>query len=372
MKGYKMKRYLMFFALVAAATVRAVDETTQWWDVPPTNTLGEVMADVGIAAASDVAQALATANAANARSSSNATTIAVWETYWGGSNVVFEVTNYNATVAGLVPRLRIRELQTNGWSTVFDIADWYDAAGSNTMSIVAASGAVIRADCFASSAPRAWGSVTSAGVSNAAPDTVWMTAPSTVFAGGLEFQRVAVGDGAICVLTANGANAYTAGSDGTFRFQDFGGTNYFGFAKGDSYTLGANASAINVSDGLVELRYDVAMVAGTVPIIYWRYDLTETNTWTRLNNSDGSAASGAPYAVSWVEDAQGLVATLNCGATPSGFFYAETEEAASAIFETNMRAYLGGGIACTNTATGVVGSVVPEYDGTNVVWRWRP
>ena len=74
-----------------------------------------------------------------------------------------------------------------------------------------------------------------------------------------EYQRVAVGAGAICVLTDNGAVAHTVGEAGTFRFQDEGGTNYFGFAKSDSYTIGCSTDGITVSGNLVTLRYDVIM-----------------------------------------------------------------------------------------------------------------
>lgn len=294
----------------------------------------------------------------NADGTNLAAQVSLWEYYWSGSNVVFEVTNYYGNTSGEIPRLRIKEYRDNTWRTVYDVADWHAAVESNIVATAA--------EKFA---PRAWGSVTSAGVANNASGTVWHTAPSSVFAGGMEFQRVAVGTGAICVLADNGAPAYTAGSDGTFRFQDFGGTNYFGFSKTDSYTLGCATDGITKDGGLVTLRYDVIMAGGTVPIVYWREDL-QTGEWVQLNNPDGSAVSGAPYTVTWVESGGSYYAAINCGDNPSGYFYAETFIQGMATFETNMRAYLNGGIACTNSATGAIGVIRPVFNGSTVTWQW--
>ena len=155
----------------------------------------------------------------------------LWEGYWGGTNVVFEVTNYYNATSGELPRLRIRELRGGVWTNVWDEVDKFNVCEAGILAHVAASNSALLAEVREGFAPKEWGAYTDKGTTNVIGNSVWMTSPETYFAGGTEYQRVAVGDGAICVLVRNGADVYTAGEAGTFRFQDAGGTNYFGFAK---------------------------------------------------------------------------------------------------------------------------------------------
>lgn len=299
-----------------------------------------------------------------------------WEGYWSGTNVILEVTNYYGGTSGELPRLRIKELREGAWQTVWDEADKFAVCETQIVAIVAASNAACRAGCaadlaagLAGRAPLAWGTVTDKGSPNVVGNSVWMTAPETYFAGGTEYQRVAVGSGTICVLVDNGAGTYTAGEEGTFRFQDAGGTNYFGFAKSDSYTLGCRTDGITVSGTLVTLRYDVIMGGTDVPIVYFRQSLS-SGEWVQLNNADGTAAQGAPYTATWYTSGGSHYAAINCGAGASGFFKAETSVAGDVVFETNMKARLDGGIECLNTATGVKGVIRPTFDGSAVNWNW--
>lgn len=299
-----------------------------------------------------------------------------WEGYWGGTNVIFEVTNYYGNTSGEFPRLRIKELREGAWQTVWDEETKFGQSESNILVQVAASNRVCRETCaadlaagLADRAPRAWGTMTDKGSTNVVGNSVWMTAPETYFAGGTEYQRVAVGSGAICVLTDNGAGAFTAGEAGTFRFQDEGGTNFFGFAKSDSYTIGCKTDGITVDGTLVTLRYDVIMGGTDVPIVYWRLALN-SGEWVQLNNADGTATAGAPYTVTWYTSGGSYYAAINCGSNASGFFKAETSVAGDVVFETNMKVRLGGGIECENTATGVMGVIRPTYNGSAVSWTW--
>ena len=299
-----------------------------------------------------------------------------WEGYWSGTNVIFEVTNYYGNTSGELPRLRVKEFREGEWRTVWDEANKFEQSESNIIAHVAASNRVCREACaadlaagLADRAPRAWGTMTDKGSTNVVGNSVWMTAPETYFAGGTEYQRVAVGSGAICVLTDNGAGAYTAGEAGTFRFQDEGGTNFFGFAKSDSYTIGCKTDGITVEGTLVTLRYDVIMGGTDVPIVYWRLALN-SGEWVQLNNADGTACAGAPYTVTWYTSGGSYYAAINCGNNASGFFKAETSVAGEVVFETNMKVRLGGGIECENTQTGVMGVIRPSYNGSSVNWTW--
>ena len=296
-----------------------------------------------------------------------------WEGYWDGTNVIFEVTNYYGNTSGEIPRLRIKELREGAWQTVWDEANKFQVCETNIMSNVVAyvTGEVGGVKQYAAEnfAPMAWGTVTDKGTTNVVGNSVWMTAPETYFAGGTEYQRVAVGSGSICVLTDNGALAKTTGEPGTFRFQDEGGTNYFGFAKSDSYTIGCNTDGIAVEGTLVTLRYDVIMGGGDVPIVYWRQSLT-SGEWVQLNNADGTATQGAPYTVTWYTSGGSYYAAINCGANASGFFKAETSVAGDVVFETNMKMRVDGGLECPNTATGVMGVIRPTFNGSTVIWNW--
>ena len=305
--------------------------------------------------------------------SSLANIVNSWEGYWGGTNVIFEVTNYYGNVSGQLPRLRVKELRDSVWQTVWDEANKFEVCETNILTNVEQRvGTAIRdLKDYASEnfAPKAWGTMTDKGTTNVVGNSVWMTSPETYFAGGTEYQRVAVGSGAVCVLVDNGANTYTAGEAGTFRFQDEGGTNFFGFAKSDSYTIGCRTDDIAVDGNLVTLRYDVIMGGTDVPVVYWRLSLG-SGEWTQLNNSDGTAASGAPYTVTWYQSNGSYYAAINCGSNPSGFFKAETSVAGDVVFETNMKARLGGGIECLNTQSGVTGVIRPTYNGSTVTWSW--
>ena len=296
-------------------------------------------------------------------------TVSRWETYWGGSNVVFEVTNYFGNTTGTLPRLRIREHRDGAWTNVWDEVDKFNVCESQLVARVSASNEALRVELREDFAPRAWGALTDKGSTNVVGNSVWMTSPETYFAGGTEYQRVAVGAGAVCVLVDNGALSRTTGQPGTFRFQDDGGTNYFGFAKTDSYTIGCRTDGISVEGNLVTLRYDVIMGGTDVPIVYYRQSLA-SGDWVLLNNPDGTAADGAPYSVTWYQSGGSYYAAINCGSNASGFFKAETSVAGDVVWETNMRARLGGGIECTNTATHTTGVIRPSYNGSTVTWSW--
>lgn len=298
-----------------------------------------------------------------------ASIVNLWEGYWGGTNVIFEVTNYYGNTSGEIPRLRVKELREGTWHTVWDEADKFDVCYTSILWQVAHSNAAVLEAVADGYAPKAWGCYTDKGGTNVVGNSVWHTAPQTYFAGGMEYQRVAVGAGSVCVLVERGASAYTAGEAGTFRFQDEGGTNYFGFAKSDSFTIGCKTDGITVDGNLVTLRYDVIMGGEDVPIVYWRAALG-TGSWTQLNNTDGTAADGAPYTVTWYQSGGSYYAAINCGSNPSGFFTAETSVMGDVVFETNMKMRMDGGIVCTNTATGVNGVIRPTYNGSTVNWTW--
>lgn len=270
--------------------------------------------------------------------------VQTWESFLDGSNVVFSITNYlSGAYSAETAKLRILEMRDGEYVEVYnsrtEITNHLETAKAEITSAMD--------EALEVKADKAWGKYTSAG-GEAPSNTVYMTAPNTVFAGGMEYQRVAVGEGSVCVLVTKGAPVWTQGDEGVFKFQDDGGTNYFGFAKTDSYTVGADTDGISVANDIVTLTYNVTMSG--VPVIWYAPNIdTQPIAWEQLNLPDGTAVAGASKAVSWEAspDAGTEVCYINCSES-RGFFKATIEVAGSAKFLTNMPADLAGGILCTD------------------------
>ena len=157
------------------------------------------------------------------------TIVTTWENFLDGSNVVFSITNYLSGSYNLdAAKLKILELRDGAYQEVYNSRDeiLLHIENFRTNDFRVATNQVIGAvnAAIGNKADKDWGKYTSAG-GEAPENTVYMTAPNTVFAGGLEYERVAVGEGAVCVLTTRGAPVWTQGDEGTFKFQDDGGTN---------------------------------------------------------------------------------------------------------------------------------------------------
>ncbi len=264
-----------------------------------------------------------------------------WQSYLDGSNVVFRIADYlTGDYTTDNAKLRILELQ--------DGADEYSEVYNSRDEIIKH----ISRFSETNTADKAWGQYTSSGQNLAdlgISNTVYMTSKHTVFAGDTEWQRVAVGEGAIFVLVNTGTQTYTTGDEGTFKFQDDGGTNYFGFAKTDSYTVGCQTDGITVVDQLVTLTYRIT--SSVYPIIYYSTDLGKKPiAWVQLNNADGTAYPDAPVVVQWEQNPpEGqMVCYINVGTKPTGFFKAEIVHTGGASFITNMPADLKGGIMCSD------------------------
>jgi len=377
-----MKKILFTLLLIVASSVCVAAPTVSYNTA--TNIAGRVTSNVvtkayveglGIEAGLNEQQVTAIAHKEATNETETVKQIVYsWESFLDGSNVVFSITNYISGTYNLdTAKLRIMEMTNGVYREVYNSREEIQMhiAAFETNTFRTATNAVIQSvdGKIADKADKAWGNHTSAG--GAAPsNTVYMTAPNTVFAGGMEYQRVAVGLGSVCVLTTKGAPVYTTGDEGTFKFQDDGGTNYFGFAKSDSYVIGCNTDGITVSSGIVTLTYNVTMSG--VPCIWYKANLTGNTAWEQLNLPDGTPVAGASHTVTWdATPSPGTeVCYINCANEAQGFFKATIEVAGSAKFMTNMPADLSGGIICTNTAIGANGIIRPTYNGSTVSWGW--
>lgn len=307
---------------------------------------------------------------------SNSNTVAVVAEYISfvdGSNVVISITNYiSGTYNPDAAKFRMLELRDGAYREVYNSREEIRLHVTNESSIVRAEfgGKLLEFSeavnaTIEGKADRDWGKYTSAG-GEAPSNTTYLTSPNTVFSGGMEYERVSVALGVISVLKNRGAPTYTQGDEGTFKFQDDGGTNYFGFAKTDSYTIGCNTDGIEVdsSGNLVTLTYNITMSG--VPCIWYTPDLI-SSPWVQLNLSDGSAAEGAPVTVSWEANPEPdtEVCYINVGTIGKGFFKSTVEVAGSAKFLTNMPVDMSGGVLCTDGQT----IIKPVNNNGTITWE---
>ena len=333
--------------------------------------------DVGAATPGQVQAVDNKADSALAQSSATREVVTTLVGQVNGSNVVIVVTNYLSGAYILdAAKLQIRELRDGQYRTVYNSRDeillHLGAFETNKLN---AAKAELRAEIAAVLAEMqhdAWGRRTSTG--NPAPsNTIYTTEPSFVFGGGLEYERIAVGAGAIGILMDKGAPSYTAGDSGTFLFKDATGENYFGYSMTSGYAIGVPTDGIQVTGQRVTLTYNIV---GSCPIVMWcpalfpgcAKDITGAG-WYQLNDEEGNPIEGAPFECAVDMESTPEVATvyIDTGANPTGFFSAWTSVPSKSSFKTNMPMDLdaanGGGVVSSDGHT----VIVPQPDGT-----WRP
>ena len=270
--------------------------------------------------------------------------IATWEGFLDGSNVVFSITNYLSGSYNLDwAKLRILELRDGEYREVYNSHDeivlHINALSNNVTGMVEGQLEPIR-DELAQKGDAAWGRRSSTGQPVPISNTVWVTEQSLRISGGMEYERVAVGEGSIFVLTSKGQSSYVQGDEGSLLLHDDGSTNYFGMVKSDSYTVGCNTDEISVQNQMVTLGYNLDMPSGSCPCIWYmpaleNYDPT---AWEQLNTADGEPVSGASHLVVWEPAGVDMhrECHINVTGEPKGFFRATIEVSGVAKFKTNM------------------------------------
>lgn len=294
-----------------------------------------------------------------------------------GSNVVFCVTNYISGAYVLdAAKLQILELRDGQYRQIYNSRDeillHLGDFETNKLNIAKAELRAEIAAVLEEMQHDAWGRRTSTG-SPAPSNTVYTTEPSFVFGGGLEYERIAVGAGAVGILVDKGAPSYTAGDSGTFLFKDATGENYFGYSMTAGFAIGVPTDGIQVTGQRVTLTYNIA---GSCPIVMWCPDLFPGASaditgagWYQLNDEDGNPIEGAPFECAVDMESTPEVATvyIDTGSNPIGFFSAWTTVPGNSSFKTNMPVDLdaanGGGVISSDGHT----VIVPQPDGT-----WSP
>ena len=275
---------------------------------------------------------------------------------YSGSNVVAEVTNYNSRVHA--PELRLMQLnesneyvtvwaETNGLARVRREANAYTDA---------ATGAVARA-----AAPRAWSKTTSALGADAPEGVTWVSTPTVVVAGGLEYAKHVTSAGAVWVLASNGLVADVAGSTNAFfRIADESGTNVlFAVERTESLSIGVDASNIVVAAGGDgnDVAIQIPVVSREHPVCYAATNLTD---WAAVEQGAepewiGMCEwNGEPGA--WEFIAGGVVAR-------EAFFRFMVEQEGSTVIRHAAATDISAGIVVNGT------NFVPKVTGNTLTWE---
>ncbi len=268
---------------------------------------------------------------------------------YSGSNVVAEVTNYNSQVHA--PALRLMQLnESNEYVTV-----WTETNGL-ARTLAAATNYTDRAIADYA-APRAWSRTTSGLGAEAPANTTWISTPTTVIAGGLEYAKLVDAYGEVWVLTSNGMAAeFNPDTNAYFRITADDGTPVFSIEKSDAQLVGAHAAGITVGETTITIP--VPVVSSTAPTMYWRYSLS-SGEW-----ADETAVNPSYMAVDWTGGPGSWVCTISFdGTRPSSMFFKfNFLQEGGVVIRNNATTDLSSGI----WVNGV--KFVPSVSGNNLIW----
>lgn len=267
---------------------------------------------------------------------------------YSGSNVVAEVTNYNSQVHA--PALRLMQLnESNEYVTV-----WSETNGL-ARTLAAATNYTDRAIADRA-APRAWSRTTSGLGAEAPADTTWISTPTMVIAGGLEYAKFVDTYGEVWVLTSNGMAAeFNPDTNAYFRITADDGTPVFSIEKSDAQLVGANAAGITVGESTITIP--VPVVSSVAPTMYWRASLSSGDWADELSPPTGATVTWSGTAGSWV-------CTVSfTGTRPSSMFFKfNFLQEGGVVIRNNATTDLSSGIYVNGT------KFVPTVSGNNLIW----
>ena len=260
---------------------------------------------------------------------------------FSGSNIVMEVTNYNSRVNP--PSMKLMRLSDKGiyevmWTETNGLERTYQRAASNTAEQVAALDRKA-ADTYA---PRGWSATTSGLGADAPKDTTWISTPTTVIAGGLEYSKVVTSSGQLWFLRSNGMVANMGGnSGGYFDISASDGTSVFSIEKTDSYMAPVDVDGISVNGNTVTIRLSV--VSADHPFLRYAPTLKAPVVWQK--EEDGFSS---PVAVSWSGSSGAWVATVTTTAKEGFFQFEFFQEGGTKIKSGGAMDVSTGGILCND------------------------
>ncbi len=225
---------------------------------------------------------------------------------FSGSNIVAEVTNYNSAVHA--PSLRILRMGDDGkynivWSETNGLERIWKKSESNTLEKVTS----LETKVEKTYAPRAWSKTTSGLGAEAPNETTWVSTPTMVIAGGLEFQKTITSSGQLWFLRSNGMTTIGKNNAGIFDISAADGKSIFTIEKTDSYLVGVSPDSINVNGNTVTMTLNV--VSDEHPYLRYSPSLSPAN-WEK--EEDGFIS---PVSVSWQGSSGAWVCTVQTTAS---------------------------------------------------------
>ena len=260
---------------------------------------------------------------------------------FSGSNIVMEVTNYNSRVNP--PAMKLMRLDDKGiyevmWTETNGLERTYNRAASNTAEQVAA----LDRKAAETYAPRGWSATTSGLGADAPKDTTWISTPTTVIAGGLEYSKFVTSSGQLWFLRSNGMVANVGGnSGGYFDISASDGTSVFSIEKTDSYMAPVDADGISVNGNTVTIRLSV--VSADHPFLRYAPTLNAPVEWQK--EEDGFSS---PITVTWSGSSGAWVATVTTTAKAGFFQFEFFQEGGTKIKSGGAMDVSTGGILCTD------------------------
>lgn len=256
---------------------------------------------------------------------------------FSGSNIVMEVTNYNSKVNA--PAARLMRLEEDGTYTVV----WAETNGLERTYQRSVSNTTLQVENLrAESAPRAWSKTTSGLGADAPENTTWISTPTTVLAGGLEYAKVVTTGGQLWFLRSNGMVANVGGKPGGyFDISASDGTSVFSIEKTDSYMAPVDADGISVNGNTVTIRLSV--VSADHPFLRYAPTLNAPVEWQK--EEDGFSS---PIAVSWTGSSGAWVAIVTTTAKEGFFQFEFFQEGGTKIKNGGAMDVSAGGILCTD------------------------
>ena len=216
-----------------------------------------------------------------------------------GTNIIDVVTNYESAIN--IPERLLVQIDTNGERKVV----WRESTRHNatieqlTAALDAATNALANATAalLAAKADRAWGKYTS-GLGEYAPaDTLWISHPSTVLAGGLDWMKNVTTGGDIFVLTSNGMALEFENNPTNAAFFNIAsnGETIFRIEKTDERAVYVNISDVDVVGNYLLVGFQ-SWAWPTHPLLRVKEDLADAEWLKEEDAVDGEWAGVARFA----------------------------------------------------------------------------
>lgn len=255
------------------------------------------------------------------------------------SNVIDEVTNYNSVVR--LPSRRLYQLsESNDYVKVWDeMAQHTNTLGKAQIYTDNATGTLAQAV-----APRAWSRVTSGLGAEAPSNTTWISTPTTVLAGGMEYAKVVHANGAVWVLSGNGMMNFDPTTNAYLRITADDGTEVFSIEKTDAVTVGADAEGITVAGGVITIPVPVVSTEHPTMLFREQFNSGAWSDESTFTADTGGAVSWGGVSGDWV-----CTVTFNSLMPSSMFFKFQYLREGSTVVRHGAATDLGGGITINGT-----------------------